>query len=274
MMLYQTYLVLLTGCSLLLISEAGGRFRNLKKGKKEVSITTVAPTSYCDSRPFKIFYDQVDDIFVRSAEDFQYVITNNPVVGASFQPLLDASNALRAGAVDTMEATTGCVSPYSLIESPSAPPKITKTKKGKVGKKSAKKVKIGKKSKGKKRKATEEPETIAPAELDVPAIILDAIANFVHNIYFMNSYNTPLGTQWTYASSATLELGYEPVPERDIEFIPGAFNVIVCGYKELTGYLVSNHEEYTLTTDAADFVAEREIIAMKFFNATGSVDYC
>lgn len=287
MMLFKDFLVLFTMCSSLVTSEAI-RSRRMK------SASTVAPTSYCDSRPIDYFYFQMDVIFADSTQEWESIIASEPVIGASFQPLLDTANELRAGASAIMEAITGgCVSTYpktvkatkatKIAKSCKAPKSVKEAKSSKTPK-SAKEAKSSKAPKAKSSKAPKEgklakaksskgPKSrVLEEELDVPALILEGISIFMDNVYFMNSYNTPGGTAWSFGPDECG--GFEAIPVRDFELVPGAFNAIVCGYKSLVDVLVFTHQELTESNTALDYAAEAETEIPEFYGASSLVSYC
>jgi len=127
MVLFKKFLALSTGCLSLAMSEAV-RSRTLQT-------TSAAPTSFCDVRPIDYFYFQMDVLYENDSQAYAEFLANNGEIGAPFIPVLDAANVLRAGAQATMDAITGCVSPYPKTEPPTAS-KATKTSKGKATKSS------------------------------------------------------------------------------------------------------------------------------------------
>jgi len=248
----------------------------ISEAAKSAPTISAAPTSYCGIRPIDYFHFQMDVLFKNDAQYWESFIDSEPVIGAPFKPILDAANELAAGASATMEAITGCVSTY-----PKPEPTATKTSKGKAAKKQSKKGKSGekkskaKKSKAKKGKKAEKAETLTPteAELDVPALILEGIFLFTDNVYFMNSYNTPGGTAWTFGSDD--RGAFEAIPVRDVQLSPGAFNTIVCGYKSLVDNLVLTHQQLTgLLFAAPEYRAEAVTIAVQYYGASSIVSYC
>jgi len=237
-----------------------------KKGKKAVATDlptlSAAPTAFCDSRPIDKFFYEVDFRFVESTKQFQDAIDNNPDVGPPFQPVLDAANVLRAGGSAIMQGITGCVSQYPMPEV--TVPEVTEfstatPKKKKKGKKS------GKKS-SKIYKATEEPEelvTAAPTMFDLGATVMNAVDFTLQNSYFFNSFNDGSGAAWTYGVD-----DYD-LPVRDIPFVPGAFNEIVCGYYQLSQQLIFSHQAVTGTDEIVAHVEEYSAFIIDFYGATG-----
>eukprot|EP00588_Corethron_pennatum_P013173 CAMPEP_0194267952 /NCGR_PEP_ID=MMETSP0169-20130528/2357_1 /TAXON_ID=218684 /ORGANISM="Corethron pennatum, Strain L29A3" /LENGTH=289 /DNA_ID=CAMNT_0039008985 /DNA_START=129 /DNA_END=998 /DNA_ORIENTATION=+ len=262
MIAFQRLLVLITGCSSLVLSEAVTTTKKGKKGKKasvvptDFPTITAVPTTLCDSRPIEFFFYELEDVFVRSAKFFQVAIDNQPAYAQTFQPVLDASEELRAGAVAIMEGVSGCMSPYPLpevTESTTAPSKRgKKTKKNKAGKKSSKGFKKTGKTEEPKETVTAAPTpfdvagTASPTPFDVFGTVQNAALLFLENTYIFNSFNVDSGVAWTY-------MGYGPfeeIPVGDITIgFNGEFNAIVCGYYRLHYALTLQHKELTGTDD-------------------------
>jgi len=298
MIMFKKILALVTGCSLLVISEATVYSPVLKSFSLEIEndkgrqatgapTTTSAPfntaapsTSYCESLPIRLFYfgfqDHIDNIINNY---FKYYTAIYPEIAAPFQLAFDTIDAVRASSKGIMEDITGCPDTYLKTESPTVLP--TKKKKKAGTKKSATQVKTGetkspKGKKGKKGKTTAAPTitatptftpTFAPTEYAPEKVFLDMIFFSTDLVYVMNGYNTPGGNKWMYDETRILF--------REIGLTPGAFDTIVCGYKGLIDDAVLSHQEMTGAMDVAvEYAKERELSLSGFRNATKLVDYC
>jgi len=298
--MFQRILALVTGCSLLVISEATVYPPVLKsfsidiendKGRQATGAptTTSAPfntaapsTSICESLPIDLFYYDFQYHIDSIIYYFKYYIATYPEIRAPFQLALDTIDAIQASSKGIMEDITGC--PDLKTGSPTVsefPTVLPPRKKKKAGtKKLAKKVKTGEtkspKGKGKKGKTTAAPTitatpastpSSAPTEYVPGKIILDMIFVSTDFVYVMNGYNTPGGNKWMYDQTR--------IPFREIGLTPGAFDTIVCGYKGLIDDFVLIHQEMTGMMDVAvEYATERELTLSGFRKATKLVDYC
>jgi len=288
--MFQKILALVTGCSLLVISEATVYPPVLKRFSLEIendkgrqatgAPNTAAPsTSYCESLPIQVFYFGIQEQIDSFINYFKYYTAIYPEIAAPFQLAFDTIDAVRASAKGIMEDITGCPDTYLKTESPTVLP--TKKKKKAGTKKSAKKVKTGetkspKGKKGKKGKTTAAPTitatptftpTFAPTDYAPEKVFLDMIFFSLDLVYVMNGFNTPGGNKWMYD-----ELG---IPFREIGLTPGAFDTIVCGFKGLTDDAVLSHQEMTGEMDvAAEYAIEEEFLSSAYRNETKLVDYC
>eukprot|EP00588_Corethron_pennatum_P011414 CAMPEP_0194270346 /NCGR_PEP_ID=MMETSP0169-20130528/4343_1 /TAXON_ID=218684 /ORGANISM="Corethron pennatum, Strain L29A3" /LENGTH=296 /DNA_ID=CAMNT_0039012357 /DNA_START=189 /DNA_END=1079 /DNA_ORIENTATION=+ len=296
MIMFQRILALVTGCSLLVISEATVDSPVLKsfsidiendKGRQATEApiltgaptTTSAPSTYCESLPIRLFYfgfqDHIDNVINNY---FKYYTAIYPEIAAPFQLAFDTIDAVRASSKGIMEEITGCPDTYLKTESPTVLPTKKKNKAG--TKKLAKKVKTGEtkspKGKSKKGKTTAAPTitatptftpTFAPTEYAPEKVFLDMIFFATDLVYVMNGYNTLGGNKWMYDETG--------IPFREIGLTPGAFDTSVCGYKVLIDDAVLSHQEMTGTMDvAAEVAIEREEFLRGVRNATKLVDYC